>query len=347
VLGEGGREVITGQLGLSGLTAFILYLERLSWPTVSVGWVLSGYQQGVTAMERINSLFAARPSITDEAADTSLSKLPDGPIEIKNLSFRYENEYREPEKGDAKLPEPKPVLKNVSFSIQPGELVAVVGPIGAGKSTLLNLLLRVYEAPEGAITIGGVPIRRIPLPVLRREMTLMPQNAFLFSAGIGENIAFANPESPEEVLHGVSETARIHDEILRFPDAYDTLVGERGVTLSGGQRQRSTLARTLMAEPEILLLDDPFSSVDTLTEAAIIQGLQARRRTRHKTTIFASQRFALVKQADRVLLLNADGELEAQGTHETLLKTSRLYRALNKLDATTEDDLLSMEAAQP
>lgn len=326
ILGFGGREVILGGLSLSGFTAFMLYLERLSWPTVSFGWILSTFQQGIAATERINEIFEQQPTITDAQADPALSQVPAGPIEIRDLTFRYENPYRESEE------QAPAVLKEISLTVQPGQLVAIVGPIGSGKTTLLNLLVRFYAPPAGTIRIGGVPIEHFPLAVLRRDISLMPQNAFLFSATIQDNIAFVNPQLELENVTDAAQTAQIHSEILGFPKAYATLVGERGVTLSGGQRQRSTLARTLLAEPQILLLDDPFSSVDAQTETLIIEAMEARRKRSNKTTIFSSQRFALVRQADQIIVLNAQGEIDAIGTHDQLCATSALYQSLNRTE---------------
>ncbi len=324
-LGEGGREVIVGELGLSGLVAFMLYIERLSWPTASFGWMLSTVQQGIAAKERINHLLSIQPTITDAAADKAITTIPPGKIDVQNLSFRYQNPYA----PEAEAPW---VLKNISFTVEPGEMVAIVGPIGAGKTTLLNLLVRLYEPPSQSILIGGTPIEQFPLEVLRQHVTLMPQNSFLFSTTILHNIAYVNPECHVESIEDVAQIAQIHEEILTFPKSYQTLVGERGVTLSGGQRQRSALARTLLIEPQFLLLDDPFSNVDTQTESEIIQALQERKLLRQRTTIFASQRFSLVRQADWILVLNASGEMDAKGTHQELLESSALYRALNKLD---------------
>jgi ATP-binding cassette, subfamily B, multidrug efflux pump len=332
VMGEGGREVILKELSLSGLMAFMLYLERLSWPTVSFGWILSTFQQGLAAKERINRIFDAKPHITDQDADPTLVTLPAGPIEIRDLSFRYENPYDTANAQD----EAPWVLKNISFTVNPGDLVAIVGPIGAGKTTLLNLMIRLYSPPAETILIDEIPLERYPLTVLREGMTLMPQNAFLFSASIRENIAYINPDLPFESVSEMAELARIHPEILGFPKGYDTMVGERGVTLSGGQRQRSTLARTLLVTPQILLMDDPFSNVDTETEEAIIAGLQERHLRHRKTTVFTSQRFSLVRQADKIVVLNANGEMDAIGTHDELIERSALYRSLTRTEQQEE-----------
>ncbi len=322
-LGEGGREVITRELTLSSFAAYMLYLERLSWPTVSFGWILSTIQQGIAAKERINAVLDAESTVTDEKADLSMTALPLPPLEVSHLTFAYHNPYS-PESVEIA----PPILQDVSFAVQPGEMVALVGPIGAGKSTLLNLMVRLYDPPTGAITLNGIPIERIPLTLLRQQVTLMPQNSFLFSDTLKANIALPKPDVAQQVIESVAEMANLHADVALFPKAYETLVGERGVTLSGGQRQRTALARTLLAAPGILLLDDPFSNVDVETEAQIIQALQERRFLKDRTTIFASQRFSLVQHADRIIVLTADGRVDAIGTHEELLQRSALYRAL-------------------
>lgn len=331
ILGEGGREVIAGSLSLSSLAAFMLYLERLSWPTTSFGWILTTMQQGIAATERINELLEMPSSVTDAEADFSLEVVPSGPLEIRNLSFRYRNPYcsGNREKTDSWA------LRNISLVVQPGELLAIVGPIGSGKSTLLNLLVRLYELPPESVFVGGIPIEWFPLSVLRQGITLMPQSSFLFSTSIRENIAYGDPEASMDSVTETARIARLHDEIMEFCDAYQTLVGERGITLSGGQRQRCTLARTLLASPAILLLDDPFSNLDAATEQAIIAALQERHLLRERTTIFTSHRFSLVQQADRIVVLNCRGEIEAVGTHAQLLESSVLYRSLSKSMAET------------
>lgn len=336
VVGEGGREVIVKDITLSSFAAFMLYLERLSWPTVSFGWILSTFQQGRAAIERINEIFQYQPTITDRLADPALKVIPSGSIMVKNLSFRYDRPYAEtPDDTEKPL-----ILRNLSFEIKPGELVALVGPIGSGKTTLLHLLVRLYETPENTIYINDIAIERYPLEVLRHEMTLMPQSTFLFSATIFENIAYVDPNLPLDDVTPMAQVAQIHSEIMTFPKTYQTVVGERGVTLSGGQRQRSTLARTLLMAPQILLLDDPFSNVDSETEETIIQALFERKLLKHKTTVFASQRFALVRRADKIIVLDESGRIDAIGTHDDLIQTSALYQSLNKHDT---DDVADNE----
>lgn len=332
ILGEGGREVIIGVMGISGLTAFMLYLERLAWPTISMGWILSSSQQGLVAIERINRVLQVPPETGDARADRSITQLPAGDIIIKNLWFRYETETAVEATDESQLAgnDRDWVLRNISLTLPRARLIAIVGPIGAGKTTLLNLLTRIYPVPEGTISIGETPLEAIPMAVLRRDMTLMPQSSFLFSTSVESNVAYSNPELPFERIADSAQTARIHDEILGLPQAYATMVGERGITLSGGQRQRAALARTLLVAPQVLLLDDPFSNVDGHTEAAIIDALRERQFLQNRTTIFTSQRFTLVRQADCIVVLNAAGELDAVGTHDDLLSRSALYRSLSR-----------------
>lgn len=322
VFTQGGREVILGTMTLSGFAAFMLYLERLAWPTISMGWVLASMQQGQAAIERVNELLQTPLTLTDEKAQRDISVFPKGPLQVKNLTFSYQNPYAKSDNP------PEPVLRDIHFNILPGQTVAIVGPIGSGKTTLLNLLARVYSAPKNQILYGETPIEAIPLSLLRDHVSLMSQNPYLFSETLESNLGFAQ-ETPElSKIRPVAELAQIDHEIMAFPQQYQTKLGERGVTLSGGQRQRSTLTRTLLTTPDVLLLDDPFASVDSETEHAIIQGLKARRWLHNKTTLFTSHRFTWVQQADWILVLNSLGQLEAQGTHTELMLTSALYQAL-------------------
>jgi len=321
VLTEGGREVIIRTMTLSSFTAFMLYLERLSWPTVSMGWLLSTVQQGLAAQQRINELLTTTTHITDQKANSQYKTLPPGNIEVRHLSFKYDDAL---------------VLKDVSFTVKPGETVAVVGPIGSGKSTLLHLLVRAYEPPVGTIKFGGIPIEEIPLATLRKSVTMMPQQSVLFSMTLFNNLAYQNPvDTSKEMVEEAAQTVSLHHDILALPKGYQTFVGERGVTLSGGQRQRSAFARTLLVEPDILLLDDPFSNVDSHTEEAIIEALEARSK---KITIFTSHRFRWVEKADKILVLTQDGILESVGTHAELLQSSPTYRNLSRQHHPPEEE---------
>jgi len=321
VLSEGGREVILRTMTLSSFTAFMLYLERLSWPTVSMGWLLSTVQQGLSAKQRINELLTMATDITDQKADPQFKTLPQGNLEVQHLSFKYESSTAW-------------VLQDVSFTVTPGETVAIVGPIGSGKSTLLHLLVRAYEPPHQTIRYGGVLVEEIPLAVLRKHVTMMPQQSVLFSMTLFHNLAYQNPVgTSKEMVEEAAQTVSLHHDVLALPHGYETLVGERGVTLSGGQRQRSAFARTLLVEPEVLLLDDPFSNVDSHTEEAIIEALETRRHRLGKITLFTSHRFRWVEKADKILVFNQTGALEAMGTHAELLQSSSTYQNLSRQQA--------------
>lgn len=334
VLSVGGWQVIDGGMTFGGFVAFIFYLERITWPTASMGWTISTVQQGTAAIERLDDVLSVTPHIASPAKPVPLPEPVSGQIEMKNLSFAYHNPYlKQPPK-----PEPEPVLQGINLSIRPGETIAVVGPVGAGKSTLLSLLPRLYDVPENAVFLDGVDITQVSLEALRKAIVFMPQQNFLFSTSIAHNIGFGKPEillsEEDQLLSGhivpVAQTAHIHEEVMAFSRRYQTMVGERGVMLSGGQRQRVSLARAILLEAPVLILDDPFSNVDAETEADIIAALMERQVFRHKTTLFATHRFSLARQADRVVLLDA-GRIIATGPHHELLSTQPLYQKLNRL----------------
>ena len=327
VLGEGGREVIMGQLGVTGLIAFMLYLERLAWPTISLGWIVSNLQQGSASMGRLNQLLMLKPEVNDLNADPTMTTLPEGAMTLEDVFFRYDNTYGQTTHLDNTTIAPW-VLNDISLTIPQGKTVAIVGPIGCGKSTLLQCLVRQYEFNDGTYRIGEVDATRIPLHVLRESVCLMPQHSFLFSESVHHNVAYVDPGTGRPEVEHVSQQAQFHNEVLRFDYGYDSLVGERGVMLSGGQRQRAALARTLLANPRFLLLDDPFSNLDTELEETIIQALNDRHRRSDLTTIVASQRFSFIRQADVIVVMNPIGMIEAIGSHDELIQRCALYRDL-------------------
>ncbi len=314
VLLVGGTQVMTGGMALGGFIAFTLYLDRLVWPTTGIGWVMSILQQGVAALERVDEVLTAPLDPVDHGG-LAVAPLRQE-IRLQNLTFAYE----------AGGP---PVLKDLSLQFPVGALVAIVGPVGAGKSTLLSLLPRLMNPPPGTIYWDNQDVLTADVGSLREHVTLMTQHSFLFSDSVLENMAYGQPGAGLATIQPFSETACFHEDALKLPNAYDTMVGERGITLSGGQRQRVALVRTLLLSPSVLLLDDPFASVDADTEARILAGLFDRKAFAHKLTLVATHRFSLVARADWVILLDA-GRVVATGTHEKLLATDPLYQRLNR-----------------
>ncbi|MBY0404638.1 MAG: ABC transporter ATP-binding protein/permease, partial [Cyanobacteria bacterium] len=337
ILNEGGQEVIQGQLDLGGYIAFTLYLEKLAWPTMALGWAITTFQQGSAAIERIDDVLSANPSLTTPQPPLPLhpnqeaGSNPQNPkrvesLEIRNLTFQYTNPYQTQPLEQA----PHTILKNISLSLKPGDTVAIVGHVGSGKSTLLSLIPRLHEMPEGAIFINHQDITQVSLKELRSLISYMPQQSFLFSTSIGENIAYGAPEAPQKQIQDYATLAMLHPEVMQFDNHYQTIVGERGLILSGGQRQRLALARTLLVDAPILILDDPFSNLDADTEKLIIEGLRARKVFDNKITLFATHRFSLVSEASWIVLMD-QGAVLATGSHRFLMDTQPLYRDLNQL----------------
>jgi ATP-binding cassette subfamily B protein len=279
----------------------------LSWPIMSLGWVINLFQRGTASMGRINEILSERPEIVDEA--TSAHEV-EGSIEFRNLSFSY---------GAA------PVLNNINLKIPAGSSLAIVGPTGSGKSTLVSLISRVYDVPLGMVLVDGRPIREIPLDTLRRSVGFVPQETFLFGDTIRENIALGAESANEEDVRRAAEAASIAGDIEGFSEKYETVVGERGITLSGGQKQRTAIARALIRDPRILILDDALSSVDTQTEDHILNHL--REIMRGRTTIFISHRVSTVRNADRIAVLHG-GRIVEYGTHDELLALNGYYTDL-------------------
>jgi ATP-binding cassette, subfamily B, multidrug efflux pump len=299
-VGVGGWLIWQGELTVGQLTSFSLYLVQLTWPMFAAGWVLSLIQRGKAAWGRLQPVLDAPLSVDDHGR---LAQVTPGTLAAQGVRFRYPGQVR-------------PALDGLSFVLQPGRTLGLVGPTGAGKSTVLRLLLR-HHAPEaGSFRWGGVDLREFRLEALRAAMAWVPQEAFLFSASVAENIALARPEAtPGQIVHS-AKLAAVHEDILRLPHGYDTPVGERGVTLSGGQRQRVALARALLSEAPLLLLDDTLSAVDTDTEARILAHLRQARAGR--TTIIVSHRLSAVADADEIVVLR-DGHAVEQGGHAALL----------------------------
>jgi ATP-binding cassette subfamily B multidrug efflux pump len=319
VLWAGGREVIAGRMSVGSLVAFNGYLVLLSWPTFALGWIIGIWQRGIASWARVRELLEIKPSITD-ALDNAAVPPPDAAastpsVEVRELSI--DTDGRE-------------LLHGVSFVLPAGATLAIVGRTGAGKTTLVDAVLRMQDVAPGAVRVGGRDVTHLPLASLRGMIGYAPQDAFLFSATVADNIAFGirddiDPGARDERVRRAAEAAGLAPDVAVLPDGYQTLVGERGITLSGGQRQRVALARALAADPQILILDDSLSSVDAETERAILTRL--RPILAGRTSILISHRVAAVKDADQILVLDG-GRIAESGTHAALLASGGLYASL-------------------
>jgi ATP-binding cassette subfamily B protein len=312
VLGVGGRDVVAGRITVGDFVAFIFYLMQLAWPMIALGWVINLFQRGAASMGRIQEIMSERSAIADPEDPITVEE-PRGAIEFRDVWFRYPGTERY-------------VLRGISFTVEPGRTVAIVGPTGSGKSSIVRLIPRLYDPDRGDVLLDGVPVRRIPLRQLRALISMVPQEPFLFSETLGDNIAFGlrNGEDPERVERA-AEIAQLADTIRGFPRGYETQLGERGINLSGGQKQRATLARALVRDAPVLILDDALSSVDTRTEMRILAGLQDVLR-RH-TSLIVSHRVTAVKDVDLILVIE-DGEIVERGVHAELIEAGGTYARL-------------------
>ena len=335
LLWRGGLDVIEGRITLGQMVQFTGYLAQLTWPMIAFGWVVNLFQQGSASMKRINEVMHHQPTIVGPETSLASTNKPlldhiKGKVEFQHVSFSY---------GD------REVLHDINITVEVGSSLAIVGPTGSGKSTLVNLLPRVFDVSKGQVLIDDVDVRTIPLALLRRQIGYVPQETFLFSVPLAENISFGIEALDTKRLQEVMQSAQLTKDVEDFPEGVTTMIGERGVTLSGGQKQRTSLARAIAKEPAILILDDAMSSVDTHTEADILKHLQ--RVMQGRTTIIISHRCSTVKNLDHIVVLD-EGRIVEEGTHATLLQLRGLYAEMyrrqligEELEDTENGDIFS------
>jgi ATP-binding cassette, subfamily B, multidrug efflux pump len=312
LLWRGGYAIASGNVTVGGFLSLIIFAQNLIFPTALLGFTITAYQRGEVSIDRVEAVFASKSKITDSPNLMAIKQPLKGKIAARNLSYTYPDS-------------PTPALDELNFTINPGETVAIVGPIGAGKSTLANMIPRLLEVAPGSLAIDDRDLTDYSLEQLRKSIAYVPQESFLFSTSIADNIRYGNPTASDAAVEAAAKLGQIHWEILNFPDRYQTLVGERGITLSGGQRQRTSLARALLIEAPILILDDALSSVDNQTATAILNNLRAENRDR--TVIFITHQLSAAATADRILVMER-GKIAQVGEPQALLEQPGLYREL-------------------
>jgi ATP-binding cassette subfamily B multidrug efflux pump len=321
VLGFGGYLVINHKVTLGGLSQFFIYINLLIWPVAAIGWVTNLVQRASASAARLGVILDAKPEIIDnEKTNHDINEIH-GAISINNLNFRYAED----------LPY---VLQNINIDVKEGTSLGIIGTVGSGKSTIANLIPRLYEAPEGTIRIDGHDIREIPLATLRHNIGMVTQDTFLFTATIEENIRFGKSSATREEVEYAARIAEVEEDIKTFPNGYETLLGERGITLSGGQKQRVSLARAVVKNPPILILDDSLSAVDTQTESRILQSL--RQFMKGRTTIIISHRTSAIKELDHIIVLDK-GEIIERGTHNELIAMGGRYSLIHSRQQLEEE----------
>jgi len=319
----GGIKIMEGSMSLGDLSAFLIYLGQLTWPMIAFGWIINLIQRAAPSMERLLSIINVKPDIADnENTDEDITQKDiEGEIEFENVSFKYplSNNF---------------VLKNINLKIRKGTTLGIIGHTGSGKSTLISLIPRIWDVTEGRILIDGMDIKKIPLDVLRRSVGIVPQESFLFSTTIEKNVSYSSDFTDDEEMISAAKKSGLHKDVDEFPLKFKTVLGERGITMSGGQKQRTSIARAIYKKPEILILDDSLSAVDTKTEEEILKELKSVMRDR--TSLIISHRISTIKNANNIIVLS-HSKIAEEGTHNELISAGGIYFDLYKKQLLEEE----------